>query len=474
MRRDIHLLKKKQVSKRIALKKFRRRVRRKKHNSLLKKRRIIEFERNTPYRKLAKNVKCFQDALNLFLPRNLSYMLANERCLFYSKRLKWNKKANQCVLEVPKEFSIITNPHQSYLFIQKIVSAFIYLRCNELWIDYNVCEKTDLLTQVFLDAILLDIDKYHRLCKKANLEKYINWAAVGGRNYYNDSIGRMINSVGSPSILINRKVSYKEIIPFRLRCFDGTNASSQTKLAQKEVDATTVLEYVNDCLKRMNKSLNQSALRELGCVIGETLINAEEHSSLNYRYMIGYFEECKDDSQHYGVFNLVIMNFGQSIYEKFKYPHDMEQINIKFLDKMGELSENFTKKRLFKSNEFTEENLWTLYSLQQGVTCVPNQNRGNGTIQFIESFFKLKGKNEVDDVSRMYILSGNTIIEFDGTYRLSDLKDDEGVPRGIISFNTSGSLLDKPDSRYVRNVDQYFPGTAIYIRILLNEEDVIK
>ena len=57
---------------------------------------------------------------------------------------------------------------------------------------------------------------------------------------------------------------------------------------------------------------------------------------------------------------------------------------------------------------------------------------------------------------------------------MSDLKDDEGVPRGIISFNTSGSLLDKPDSRYVRNVDQYFPGTAIYIRILLNEEDVIK
>ena len=321
---------------------------------------------------------------------------------------------------------------------------------------------------------MLDIDKYHRLCKKASLEKYINWAAVGGRNYYDDSIGRMINSVGSPSILINRKVSYKEIIPFRLRCFDGINASSQTKSAQKEIDATIVLEYVNDCLKRMNKSLNQSALRELGCVIGETLINAEEHSSLNYRYMIGYFEECKDDSQHYGVFNLVIMNFGQSIYEKFKYPQNMEKINTKFLDKMGVLSEKFTKKRLFKSNEFTEENLWTLYSLQQGVTCVPDQQRGNGTIQFIESFFKLKGKNEVDDVSRMYILSGNTVIEFDGTYRLSDLKDDEGVPRGIISFNTSGSLLDKPDSRYVRNVDQYFPGTAIYIRILLNEEDVIK
>ena len=84
----------------------------------------------------------------------------------------------------------------------------------------------------------------------------------------------------------------------------------------------------------------------------------------------------------------------------------------------------------------------------------------------------MKGNKDVDDVSRMYILSGNSIIEIDGTYRLSDLKDDNGVPRGIISFNSSGSLLDKPDTRYVRSVNQYFPGTAIFIRILLNEDDI--
>lgn len=229
---------------------------------------------------------------------------------------------------------------------------------------------------------------------------------------------------------------------------------------------------MNKCLERVNKTLNSKALREMGYVVGETLINAEEHSSLNYRYMIGYFEECNDDSKHYGVFNLVIMNFGQSIYEKFKYPIDEVKLNTECLSRMQELSDAFTKKRWFRTAEFTEETLWTLYSLQQGVTSVPNQERGNGTIQFIESFFKLKGNKDVDDVSRMYILSGNSIIEFDGTYRLSDLKDDNGVPRGIISFNSSGSLLDKPDTRYVRSVNQYFPGTAIFIRILLNEDDI--
>lgn len=32
------------------------------------------------------------------------------------------------------------------------------------------------------------------------------------------------------------------------------------------------------------------------------------------------------------------------------------------------------------------------------------------------------------------------MIEFDGTYHLSDSKDENGVSRGIISFNKSGSL----------------------------------
>ena len=108
-----------------------------------------------------------------------------------------------------------------------------------------------------------------------------------------------------------------------------------------------------------------------------------------------------------------------------------------------------------------------------GCYLCTRKKRGNGTIQFIESFFKLKGNDDVDDISRMYILSGNTIIEFDGTYRLSESKDENGVSRGIISFNKSGSLDERPDSKYVKYVDDYFPGTAIFVRLLLNENDII-
>ena len=51
----------------------------------------------------------------------------------------------------------------------------------------------------------------------------------------------------------------------------------------------------------------------------------------------------------------------------------------------------------------------------------------------------------------MYIISGNTMIEFDGTYRLVDVIDENGSTRGIISFNDSNSLEDAPDSKYASN-----------------------
>lgn len=326
---------------------------------------------------------------------------------------------------------------------------------------------------VFLDAILKDIDKYWKSCGRANVDHYCKLKEMGGYNYENPVIFKMINSVGSPDIIINRHSTYSDVIPFRLRCFDSLKATKGKRLMQKEIDTTQVLEYINNCLGRYHKTLSPEASREMGFVVAETLINAEEHSSTGYRYLIGYMEEYKDSAhKHSGVFNLVIMNFGQTIYEKFKNVDSRTEINQECLNQMKELSELYKKRSLFKES-FNEETLWTLYSLQQGVTCVPHQKRGNGTIQFINSFLKLRDNDDNDTISHMYILSGNTIIEFDGKYQLFNKIDSNGKALDIISFNESGSLREKPDSRYVRHVREYFPGTAIYVRLLLNDDDII-
>lgn len=459
----------------LAEKRFRRRLKSIAKRKKRRKKGILEFDKNRLYLLAAKKIKSYEDALVVFLPRNLSYLVYDTKSPFYIKKLEKEKSKKVRNFEVPECFSIIENETESYLLLRQIISAFIYQTCDEIWLDYKKCKKVDLVTQVFFDAILLEIDNFIKKCKKGNIyNKYVRLASVGGKNIDDKSVNRLLNSVGSPTELIKRRILYKDIIPYRLRCFDGEGLGHESMLAQKEIDTTTLLDYVNSCLKRVKKKLSREAMRDLGCVIGETLINAEEHSSLKYRYLIGYFEECMDGKRHFGMLNLVILNFGQTIYEKFKYPNEDSSINFDCLAKMKELSDSFKSRNIFKKDAFTEETLWTLYSLQEGVSCIPKEicKRGNGTIQFIDSFFKLKGNDKADNISRMYLLSGNTRIEFDGTYKLVDIKDENGTSRGIISFNKSGKLTDVPDKKYVYTVPNYFPGTAIFAKLLINDDDL--
>lgn len=205
-------------------------------------------------------------------------------------------------------------------------------------------------------------------------------------------------------------------------------------------------------------------------VIGEILINAEEHSTTKCRFSIGYFQELNNNGKHCGVFKLAILNFGKTIYETFSDPGCP---NKEVVEKMKALSENYTKKGFFTFRKLEEETLWTLYALQEGVTSIANKKRGNGSIQFIESFFNMKeDKENCDKVSRMSILSGSTCITFNGEYKITE-KEIDGDKFKFMTFNKSGNIEEKPDENFVKCVDNYFPGTIISAEILFNEGDFI-
>ena len=74
----------------------------------------------------------------------------------------------------------------------------------------------------------------------------------------------------------------------------------------------------------------------------------------------------------------------------------------------------------------------------------------------------------------MTILSGNTRIDFDGTYQISESIGTDGRKIERMTFNKSNSLEDKPDSKYVCNTKHYFPGTLISAQLLINDDDVQK
>ena len=66
----------------------------------------------------------------------------------------------------------------------------------------------------------------------------------------------------------------------------------------------------------------------------------------------------------------------------------------------------------------------------------------------------------------MAMLSGDTHILFDGTYRMGP----DSTGRDVLAFNQSNSLAEPPDSNYVRHLQGVrFPGTVVSIRFPLQQ-----
>jgi hypothetical protein len=290
----------------------------------------------------------------------------------------------------------------------------------------------------------------------------------------NEDIIKILYSVGSLSIHTKKKIRFPDVEPYELVDYDRNFESTMQLFKQRDaVDTTALVNYVRKSLKRVGKDLSPVDITNLSNIISETLINAEEHSTVGTRFSIGYYQDVVKEGKHCGMFRLVIMNFGKTIYEKFADPHCQ---NPNIVEIMRDLSSKYTSKQFFRPREFEEETLWTLYALQEGVTSVAPEAyelRGNGSIQFIKSFFKLKGDDRLNEFkSRMTILSGNTSINFDGTYEIVDKRNDLGEEFSYMTFNKSGNIEDKPDKNFVKFVDNYFPGTVISARIWLDEETI--
>lgn len=408
-----------------------------------------------------------------YLPTNLKYLLYTNESPFNIENIRKQNYKSDGVVELPKIFSIIEEPEESYLAIQKTISALLLEENTTFILDYKNCEKVELGSQVLLDIILKDFLQFTAKCQKIdrNHKNYFP-ISIGGININNEEVRKMMFSVGSPVTLKVREHSFSDIIPYKLCIHDNEREKNYEKrIEQKELDTTEMAEYVINSLARMNKKLTSEKRDDLCTVIGEILINAEEHSTTKYRFSIGYFKEVNSEDNHYGIFRLVILNFGKTIYEKFK---SEDCPNQEIVSKMRNLSDSYTKKKLFRQREFEEENLWTLYALQEGVSSISptDYKRGNGSIRFIDSFFNIKGSKDIDDVSNLTIQSGKTRIHFNGEYDIVSKINLNNESYKVMTFNESGSIEDKPDSRFVYQTKDYFPGTLISAKLLLDDEVV--
>ncbi len=461
---------KKQILKNISDKRFRRELKSQKKKKLLRKSHIKAVE-NAKF-SLGNDIS-LENIWDKWMPSNLKYLCECEDSDFFYDKIIKNIPDNDGHFFVPETFSLIDYPKESYRFIKQILGVLVTQKYTNITIDYTKCVRVDLGAQVILDIIQKEMISFYKKCSvlKSTKPKVRN---IGGKCQPNSDIQKLLYSVGSPAIHSDRTIYFPDIIPYQLCIHNRDESGDPLKIReQKDLDTTELVDYVLDSLKTLNRKLTSDKIDDLSTVIGEILINAEEHSTTKNRFSIGYFQERNENGKHYGVFKLVILNFGKTIYEKFKDP---ECPNKDVVSKMKKISEQYTKRKYFVFKQFEEETLWTLYALQDGVTSIAPERyikRGNGSIQFIESFFNIKGSmKEFDDVSRMTILSGNTNITFDGSYNITKgtIGNDEFK---YMTFNKSGNIEDKPDSNFVKYVNNYFPGTIISATILFNEDDLI-
>jgi hypothetical protein len=440
-----------------------RKARRSKSNNL-----IFNIDLNSFRRKK-------QNYIDKYLPPNLDYLVKYEESPFFLGKIKKEKYNTGGKIELPPNFSIIDEPEVSYLAIKKVISALLVEDNQFLVLDYDRCEKVELSSQVLLDIILKDFHRFTTTCHKIDRgQKYYFPSSISGININNEGVRKMMFSVGSPVTLKVTEINYPDIIPYKLCIHDNEKEKNYNKrIEQKEIDTTEMADYVIDCLQRMNKKLTPEKRDDLCTVIGEVLINAEEHSTTKYRFSIGYFREVKFVDEHYGIFRLVILNFGQTIYNKFK---DENCPNKEIVSKMEDLSKSYTSRNLFFQKKFEEETLWTLYALQEEVTSTsPTEfKRGNGSIRFIDSFFNIKGSKDVDDISYMKIQSGKTRIHFNGEYSIESKTNTNNDTFKVMTFNTTANIEDIPDNKFVYQTVEHFPGTIISAKLLLNDDDIIQ
>lgn len=412
------------------------------------------------------------DFLERFLPENLKYITSVKESPFNLKSIRKEKYETNGRIIIPEMFSILDKPQESYTTLRKLLAALLLENNSYVTLDYINCKSTELSTQILLDIILMDVVRFQKKCKAIDRQKRNLFPAFGAININDEKVKKLIFSVGSPVNLGIQENDFWDIEKYKLRIHNNKKEKDvEKRMAQKELDTTEMVEYVINSLKRMNKKLTNDKLDDLCIVIGEILINAEEHSTTQYRFSIGYFKEEKDNENHFGLFRLVILNFGKTIYEKFKSD---DCPNKGIVNRMNQLSENYTKKSWLRKGEFEEECLWTLYALQEGVTSISQDSykRGNGSIRFIDSFFNIKGTHRMDNISRMSIVSGRTQIIFDGKYSITEKRNAKNEIFKVMTFNQSGDIEEKPDMDCVIYNKYYFPGTMISAKLLLNDDDI--
>lgn len=362
-------------------------------------------------------------------------------------------------ISIPKVFSFLDAPEDVLDVLYSIVQGPSRQKCRQLFFDHRNCVEMDLGASIVMDVLAMEIRREWRIQKKAR--------SIRGWFPKSQDVKELLEVTGIVrhlDIAPKDKRTSSKFLHFPLY-IGRVTAAKPMESADTEQASSELADYFNACLATQNHSLTMAGFRHLAHMTGEILANAQEHSDSKKWYIIGYLRQAP--GAKVGECNLSILSFGRTIFDTLN-DATSEQLKSE-LNTLSDLHE----KAGFFSQTWTKENLWTLYSLQEGVTrfrgTEKGKDRGMGTVKMIDFFQRLGQTAESGRVPRMCVLSGSTIILFDDKYRLKTETFGQ-EQRQVIAFNSENDLFRKPNKNNVKCVKGYFPGTLISMRFFLDGE----
>ena len=366
-------------------------------------------------------------------------------------------------IAMPATFSFLRDPDGALDVLATLAQLSGKLSVTNLNIDHSACREMDLAASVCLDLLTIWLGREWRSSSRL---------LVSGHVPHDERIRRMYRGCGLTKHLrvAGQQLhddEQRKILVFPLR--SGRKSVRPTSSTEVERACDSIVDYVNSCLQTQAWELTADGRSGLSELVGEVLVNAEEHSGLGGWWVISYM----DQSSGIGECFMAIVSFGNTIYDSIGSTGTPPYVRNELL----RLADAHERRGFFVRRSWRREDLWTLYALQDGVSRFNDgtitTDRGVGTIKLIEWFQKIGGTDRECRPQEMAIVSGDTYIYFDGKYRMSSRSYGNEV-RQVIAFNSTNDLELRPDGKYVKQIDNYFPGTIISIRFFIDNAYIMR
>lgn len=361
---------------------------------------------------------------------------------------------------VPQKFSFSEDFDSSIIFFKRLLSSFILSQENII-LDFSQCYRSDIANFMLLNVI---IDYLYKLLSNYNKDLYVKTEKVINTIPSNLDIktNKFLAAFGYHNLnsQFDDKSKYLPLYLIKGKYKHGYRENT------KAITTKQIVLFVQKSLSPYDISLTADTQNQLESFISEVLNNAEDHSIDKSEWFVNgiSFDEVQHGTNIIE-FNLSIMSIGPSMYEGFEQTKTENAKTYSVLEKLYNIhKQQFT---IFKSYE--REPLFMLYMLNEGISRLKYQeaSRGNGTMNFIESFISLGNYGDINSnfIPKLNIISGHSVLSCDNKckpYKKGNYK--------YISLNKEQDYKKLPDKDYISYNTHLFPGTILECKIFFNQE----